>query len=245
MKTVNTSDSLPITTNSLRIEAYAKLRRLILTGTIQPGDRIVETEMARMFGTSQAPIREALAKLEEDGLVCRQPYRGTYATEIVPKELYHTFRLRTQIECNGLELTAGRLTHDQIDELAEVVQEMEGAVGDSPIRYFREAELDMKFHALLLNWAGIDVYDRAWRSLESQVQRFLNLVHPTFFAKRRDHVVTQHRELIQVLQQPDVEIVQSRMRHHIMMIWDTLGSELLNYDRLDPAQVPSVDFPEN
>lgn len=245
MRPINDHERLPITANSLRNEALDKLRRWILTGRIQPGERIVETEVARLFGTSQAPVREALGRLEEDGLVCRVPYRGTRATEIIPKEIYHTFRLRAQIECNGLEVTVPAMTEEQTAQLAAIVDRMQDAMIRFKEDYFYQAQLDMEFHALLLEWAEVDVYRRAWHSLKFPIQRFLNLVHPSFFAHDRRAVIGQHWDLVSIFQTHDFVRAQEAMREHIMLIWDQLGPELLVYDRLDPKMVRSVDLNQN
>lgn len=143
---------------SLGHEAYDRLRRSLMTGQIAPGARIIETEMARQFGTSQAPIREALARLREDGLVRRLPYKGTYATEIIPRELYHTCRVRAEIESNGLELTVGRLTQTQIAELQALVSRMDALAADTPQEYFQQVQMDMAFHRRLVEWTDIAVY---------------------------------------------------------------------------------------
>lgn len=215
-----------------------------MTGQIQPGERIIETDIARQFGTSQGPIREALARLEEDGLVRRIPYKGTYATEIIPQEIYHTFRLRSQIECNGLELTMGRMTDQQRHDLADIVGQMQGAAKEHQDGYFHQAQLDMAFHGHLIDWTGVRVYQRAWHSLEFSIQRFLNLVHPSFFANNRGMVIQQHVELLSIFQSGNVGRAQTAMREHIMLIWDKMGPELLRTERIDPKRVPSLDTAE-
>ncbi len=245
MEKFSADETLPISVNSLRDEARDKLRRWIMTGQVQPGDRIIETDIARQFGTSQGPIREALARLEEEGLVARIPYKGTYATEIVPQEIYHTFRLRAQIECNGLEITMGHLSGQQMQELADIVDQMERAADEHGDDYFHQAQLDMAFHGHLIDWAGVQVYKRAWHSLEFSIQRFLNLVHPSFFANNRRMVIRQHVELLEIFQSGNVSHAQAAMRSHIMLIWDIMGSELLGTDRLDPKRVRSLGAGES
>lgn len=230
---------LPISVKSLTDEARLKLRHWILTGRIQPGERIVETEIARLFGTSQGPIREALRGLEEDGLVCSIKNKGSYATEIIPREIYHTSHLRTQIECNGLEVTIPKMTDQQMDSLLAIVERMKSAI-DHPDGYYRQAELDMEFHGQLLGWAQVEVYQRVWNTLALSIQRFLNIIHPSFFSNNRRRVSHQHAELVWIFRERDVAAAQAAMREHIMLIWDTLGPELLQHDRLDPKDVRSV-----
>lgn len=236
---MDTREHLPISVNSLKDEARLKLRRWILTGRIQPGERIVETEVARMFGTSQGPVREALRGLEEDGLVCSIKNKGAYATEIIPREIYHTFRLRTQIECYGLEVTIPHIADVQLDSLMGIVEQMKTAI-DDPEGYNRQVELDMEFHGRLLSWAGVEVYQRVWNTLELSTQRFLNIVHPSFFSRNRRRVIHQHVELVRIFQERDAARAQAAMREHIMLIWDTLGNELLQHDRLDLKDVRDV-----
>lgn len=234
-------DGLPISMRSLGHEAYDRLRRSLMTGQIAPGARIIETEMARQFGTSQAPIREALARLREDGLVRRLPYKGTYATEIIPRELYHTCRVRAEIESNGLELTVGRLTQTQIAELQALVSRMDALAADTPQEYFQQVQMDMAFHRRLVEWTDIAVYQRIWHSLELAIERFLNLVHPSLFAHDRSLVVQQHRDLLKIVQQGDVLRAQAAFRQHIMLIWNKLDDSVVAADRFDLSRVPTLE----
>ena len=83
---------------SLTEQVYDHLRVDIVTGRLQADDRLVELEIAASMGTSQAPIREALQRLEREGLVTRRGRSGTYVTGWVLDEIYEIFAIRAMIE---------------------------------------------------------------------------------------------------------------------------------------------------
>ncbi|QHE63316.1 GntR family transcriptional regulator [Rossellomorea vietnamensis] len=88
---------------SLKDEVKKKLTKDIITLKLKPGDRIVETEVAKKLGISQVPVREALRGLEEEGLIKTIKYRGAFVTDINPVEMYHMFSLRAKIETDAIE----------------------------------------------------------------------------------------------------------------------------------------------
>jgi DNA-binding GntR family transcriptional regulator len=245
--------NLPISHRSLKDEVRLWLRDQIVTGKIAPGQRIVETELARRLSVSQATIREALRGLEEEGLVRTMKHKGTYATEVIPREIYYTFLLRTQIECSALEITIPKFTEQQANALEEITHRMR-AVGDDQSGFELQSKWDVVFHRTLLRWAEVSVYEHVWRTLEHHVRRFITLVHPTFFANNRDLMIQQHENLIRVFQKGDISQSQCAMREHIMLIWTIHGKQWLQKSVLrsedisplqDPYYVYSVDPDQN
>ncbi|MCY0899366.1 MAG: GntR family transcriptional regulator [Firmicutes bacterium] len=220
---------------ALKDDAREYLRRWIVTGRIAPGQRIVETEVARKLGVSQGTVREALRGLEEEGLVRLIPFRGALATELVPLEIYHTFRLRTQIECDSLELTLPNFSEERIQLLEQIIQHMWEATDQTA--YEIQSRWDVAFHHQLVMWTGVSVYDRVWRALESHVQRFITLVHPTFFSNNRVFVIQQHEELLKIFRSQSVAAAKAAMQEHIMLIWRINGDELLKKPVLDLSEL--------
>lgn len=185
---------------------------------MQPGERIVETEIARSLGISQVPVREALRGLEEEGLVRSVKYKGAYVADMVLDEIFHAFVLRTQVETNVLELVVPKLTQAHFSELEAVVDEMRRVVDDA--NYVIQSGLDVRFHSRIIEWSGIDIYLRIWRVLNGHVRRFVTLMHPTYFSENHDAVVGQHEGLIAVLRQKDVELAKRTFADHIMFLWE-------------------------
>src|SRR6185295_61817 len=114
------------------LAAQVKERLLdgILTGRYAPDSRIVETQLARELGTSQAPVREALRGLEALGVVEITPFRGARVRRPTRRELLEAYAVRTSLESLGARLAVPRLTDDDLEELAACVEEMQAAARD-------------------------------------------------------------------------------------------------------------------
>jgi DNA-binding GntR family transcriptional regulator len=222
---VKARDELPISMNSLKDEVKLRLRKWIVNGRLKPGQRIIETEIAKQFGTSQVPVREALRGLEEEGLVRTVQYKGAYVTDLILDEIYHAFLLRAQIEGNVLKLIIPTMTEKHYIQLEKIVEQMRRVEGDTA--YVLQSQLDVQFHRQLIQWAEIDIYLRIWGALDGHVQRFITLTHPSYFSDNRQGVLKQHEDLITVFKQRDVKMAQAAMTKHIMLIWNHDGLELL------------------
>src|SRR5215470_12665444 len=83
---------------SLPDQVYEHLRRAIISAELPPGEKLIELEIAAQMGTSQGPVREALQRLERDGLVERRARSATFVTSISPDEMYELFSIRSVIE---------------------------------------------------------------------------------------------------------------------------------------------------
>lgn len=153
-----------------------RLLRAILDGRYPPGARIVETRVAREFGTSQAPVREALRDLEALGVVETTAFRGARVRRPTADELLEAFGIRAELESLGARLAAPRLREADLAELAEHVRAMQQAAeaGDP----YAEATADAAFHALIVRVAGNVTLERVWRYLEPFSRTYITLVVP-------------------------------------------------------------------
>ena len=104
----------------LREIVYEQLKMQILTGQITPGTRMMEVELAEEMGVSRTPVREAIRKLEKEGLVTIEPRRGAYASDISIKDMVDTLEVREDLESLAAFLAAKRMTEEQVEELAKI-----------------------------------------------------------------------------------------------------------------------------
>ncbi|MHB1628928.1 MAG: GntR family transcriptional regulator [Bacilli bacterium] len=220
----STLETLPIV-DSLRHRIRISLRESIISGKLKPGQRIVETEIARTMGISQVPVREALRGLEEEGLVRSVTYKGAYVSPIVPEEMYHTFLLRTQVEKNALAIIVPNLSDENYSVLDNIVKQMHCIPPDC--EYAQQTQFDIGFHSQLIAWSNVEVYMRTWQMLYAHVQRFITLIHPSYFSDHRNAVIQQHEQLLAILRTKNVQLAQDHMHNHIMMIWNERGLDWL------------------
>ena len=160
-----------------------RLLEEILTGRYRPDARIVETQVARELGTSQAPVREALRGLEALGVVEITPFRGARVRRATRRELLEAYVVRSALEALGARLAVPRLDARRLDELAGHVEDMEAAAlaGDG----HTVAEADARFHGRIVELADNGSLAKLWRSLEPFSRTYLTRHR----ARRRPRVV--------------------------------------------------------
>ncbi len=197
-------------------QVYERLRAAIISEELSPGTKLVELELASQMGTSQGPVREALQRLERDGLVEHRARSATFVTTISTDEMYELFSVRSQIEGFAIRRTIQKITPDQCTELNGLILKMEqaGSVRDM----VSLAQYDMQFHRNLIEWSGSTGLLRAWTSLSSQIQRFLVQSHPVYFPDFAE-VGTRHQPIVDALGRRDSEAAVKKVQENIMLIW--------------------------
>jgi DNA-binding GntR family transcriptional regulator len=196
---------------SLKDEVKEKLKEDIIMLKLKPGDRIVETEVAKKLGISQVPVREALRGLEEEGLINTIKYRGAFVSDINPVEMYHMFSLRAKIETDAIEAILPKLTKRHFGELYDIVDKMKSGEND----YAVQSRLDMEFHRTIIEWANVDVYLRIWGMLTNHIRRYITLLNPKVRILPEE-VHQYHHALVETLEERDAEKAKNAFREHIM-----------------------------
>jgi DNA-binding GntR family transcriptional regulator len=188
-----------------------RLLRAILAGRYPPGARIVETRVAREFGTSQAPVREALRGLEALGVVEIAAFRGARVRRPSADELLEAFGVRSELEALGARLAVPRLTEDDLDELARRVDEMQRAAraGDA----YAEATADAGFHGRIVELANNATLERVWRHLEPVSRTFITLGIP---GADRHRIADLHQPVLDALRRRDAGGAGDALQRHFV-----------------------------
>jgi len=150
--------------------AYHAVRRAILLGRLKPGDALIEQKIAEEFGCSQGTVREALMRLEHDGLVARRGYRGTMVSEPSVAEAAEMARIRIRIECLGIRQSAGAFDQETVASLMSITEEMDEATARND--YYRGSELDRAFHMAVFRQAGFPALEPILNRCALHVHRF-------------------------------------------------------------------------
>lgn len=210
---------------SLADQIYERLRRDIITGLLEPDERIIELDIAERMGTSQGPVREALHRLERDGLVYRQARSSTRVTSATTDKILELFTIRSLIESFAIKRVAPIITTEQVQELEFLVEKMvrAGSQGDM----FLLTESDMLFHRQICAWSGSSALQRAWDPLYGQIQRFVVQTHEQYFDSLTDLAAT-HYPIIAALKAGQADVASRVIQEHVMLIWSKLeGAENL------------------
>src|SRR3989449_1572266 len=137
---------------SKKNQVVLAIKEAILTGSINPGDQIVESRIARELGSGIPLVREALIELEQDGFVQKTPYKGTIVTKLGPNEIRQIFQLRVELEAIAVEWAKGNVTPDDIKDLQKLIRKMEQSGAELDLDQFYE--IDLEFHRKLWAMSG-------------------------------------------------------------------------------------------
>ncbi|MGW0817429.1 GntR family transcriptional regulator [Streptomyces viridiviolaceus] len=182
---------------------YTLLRDWIVSGRLAPGQRLVESEIARGFGTSQAPPREAIKRLAYEGLVITQPHRGTYVARVSERQAQDVRDIRVMFEEYAARRVTGRLDAEHTRLLTEDVAQLRRAAAKDDIGAFRDA--DMSFHRHVCEAAGNAALIRLWRMIESSLWDLHVLGDPRY-AGGWGAMAEHHAELLEVLRSGDPDV---------------------------------------
>jgi DNA-binding GntR family transcriptional regulator len=203
-----------------------RLLQAILEGRYPPGSRIVETRVAREYGVSQAPVREALRGLEAIGVVEINAFRGARVRRPSSSQLMEAFAVRSELEKLGARLAVPRVTEADVAELEGYVREMRRAAheGDS----YAEATADAAFHGRIIEIAANATLERVWRHLEPFSRTYITLVVP---GVDRERVAGLHDPVLAALRGGDPVLAADALDRHFEVagsmlagLWVDVGS---------------------
>jgi DNA-binding GntR family transcriptional regulator len=181
----------------------------ILAGRYAPDARIVETQVARELGTSQAPVREALRGLAALGVVEITPFRGARVRRPTRRELLEAYAVRSALETLAARLGVPRMRDDDLAELGEYMDRMQTAAraGDG----HAVAEADASFHGRIVELADNATLEKVWRSLEPFSRTYLTLVVP---GADPQWSADLHTPILAALRARDVDAVVAALQGH-------------------------------
>jgi DNA-binding GntR family transcriptional regulator len=236
------TDETGITRSVLSEQVKGRLLQAILDGRYPPGARIVETRVAKEFGTSQAPVREALRDLEALGVVETAPFKGARVRQPSTEELLEAFDVRAILEGHGGVLAMENITEDDLLALLALTEEMrDAALAGDP---FREATADTEFHRLIMQHSGNATLVRVWSTLEPFLRTYITIVSP---GVDRRAVADRHLPIIEALRRGSPEAIEAAFRDHfgaaaaaLAEVWPTHGSDDETDDKPRPGTVPAI-----
>ncbi|MGV9799193.1 GntR family transcriptional regulator [Mycobacterium sp. NPDC003449] len=203
---------MPVHETDLRQTLSHRIRdtlvRQIVSGELEPGERLVETRVATAFGTSQAPVREALRELETFGLVEIKPRRGTFVRAFIRETLRESYVLRAALEetATRLVLLAGTVPVDQLR--ADVARMQKAARADDTEAVGMESVM---FHRHIIEAAGNDLIKRSWENLHIEARTSVTIMART---PSLSAIANDHQLLLDSLTGGDLEAACALAREH-------------------------------
>jgi len=215
--------------------AYAWLRQAILAGALPPGSPLSENEVASRLGVSRTPVREAIIRLEGEGLLVVRPQVGTTVAAIDLDAVADGQFLREAVECRAVALAAGRVTAADARDLKAQLREQARAVARGDQAGF--VALDDRMHQRLVAMSGRPNVWHAVEDVKAQLDRvrFLSLEDPHWLAS----ILAQHEAIVQHVVDGDGAAAASAMSRHLRAVFasvDAIARERPQFFRGVPAE---------
>lgn len=203
---VNMNEYLP-----LRDVVFNTLRQAILKGELTPGERLMEIQLAERLGVSRTPIREAIRKLELEGLVLMIPRKGAEVAKISEKSLRDVLEVRRSLEELAIELACQRMSEDEIKQLEEAQASFRKAVESNDAMTI--AETDEHYHDIIYFGTGNSRLVQILNNLREQMYRYrLEYIKD---ADKRQILLIEHDNILKAVRSRHVAEAKAAIREHI------------------------------
>ena len=204
-------------------QIYGYVRSAIVAGIVEPGMSVLEPDLAKRFGVSRTPVREALLRLRDDGLVIIKRQSGIIIAPIDKNRVEEAMIVREALEPRMAAMAAERISQRTVLDLEFETDRMSAAIEPHDHRAFIEA--DNMFHRLLINASGFMHIVQITEQVSGQLDRirYLSVAEPI----RAAAAIQEHRTLIKHLQDGDAAACEQMVRQHLQESW-VLIRELLD-----------------
>lgn len=209
----------------LRDVVFNTLRQAILTGELKPGERLMEIHLANRLGVSRTPIREAIRKLELEGLVTMIPRRGAEVAQITEKSMNDVLEVRRAMDALCVELACDRITAEELESLKQACDGFEAAVRTKDVK--KIAQADVALHDIIVRATGNQRLIQLVNNLSEQMYRYrFEYIKDS---SQHETLIEEHRIIYQSIVRKDKETAAAAARTHI----DNQEKAIIRRIRLD------------
>lgn len=195
----------------LRDVVFNTLRQAILTGELKPGERLMEIHLANRLGVSRTPIREAIRKLELEGLVTMIPRRGAEVAQITEKSMNDVLEVRRALDVLCVELACDRISDEELEELKNACSSFEQAVKTKDAK--KIAQADVALHDIIVHATGNQRLIQLVNNLSEQMYRYRFEYIKDF--NQHERLVEEHRIIYESIVKKDKETAAREAKTHI------------------------------
>lgn len=195
----------------LREIVFEALREAIINGTLGPGERLMEIQMAEEMGVSRTPVREAIRKLELEGFVVMVPRKGAYVAGLSMKDIADVFEIRAALESLAAGLAAERITEEELEQLERLLVKIGECVQRNDVDTL--IEVDTEFHDVLFKATRNERLVQMISNLREQIQRYrtTSLASPG----RMKYALEEHKKIVEAISDRNIEVAQQLAAEHI------------------------------
>lgn len=195
----------------LRDVVFNTLRQAILTGELKPGERLMEIHLANKLGVSRTPIREAIRKLELEGLVTMIPRRGAEVAQITEKSMNDVLEVRRAMDALCAELACERITDQETEQLRQACVAFETAVKTKEVK--KIAQADVELHDIIVQATGNQRLVQLINNLSEQMYRYRFIYISE--ESGHDNLIAEHREIYESIAARDKVRAANAAKLHI------------------------------
>ncbi len=224
---------------ALRDDVREAIVNAIIQGEFLPGDRIIETRVARQLGVSQSTVREALREIEQLGMILSTRNRGVIVRPLTRRDVLEMYEMRALLEGHAARLVAARITDDDLRELETLLEEMIrlGAAGDVREMIAR----DVIFHSRICAMADNALLSRLWSAVNPHIWTYVAV--RGLLDLPPEQVARRHEAVIEALRSRDPDRAEKAMRVHLLELRDLAGHKLESDGGRSPSRGSAIPFP--
>lgn len=197
----------PLSVDSLAAVATERLRIAIVSGVLKPGTPLVQRDLAAQLGVSRQPIRDAIKRLQHEGIIVEIPRKGTFVRSFSEAEIRENYILREALESVAARYCAAKI---EPQELA-VLKSLNDRIGLESTSAAEVLDLNTKFHKIIRTVPGLPALEQLVDSLWAG----LTVAGPLWIPDRTRHSVVEHDRIINGLAAHDETAAEAAMRTHI------------------------------
>ena len=213
----------------LREVVCETLRDAVRRGILQPGERLMEIQLAEDLGVSRTPVREAIRKLEMEGYVIMMPRRGTYVADLSIRDINEVFEIRTSLESLASGLAAESINEDELEKLQRLLVEIGAYIKSGDMESI--VRTDTEFHDLLYQASRNTRLVGIISNLREQLTRFRTT--SMSFPGRLKATLEEHRKIVEAIAQGDEKAARKAAEHHMEKSEQTLLASMKAKEKKD------------
>jgi DNA-binding GntR family transcriptional regulator len=200
--------------NLLKNQAYEGIKERIINLTLRPNEQLVEQRLAEQLGISKSPIREAIQRLEREGLIYSLPFRGGFAAAVSEQDIREIFQLREALERFCIKNACLIFSGDDLKKIRKIISRSDKALQQGDIK---EAYLiDIQLHDFLINSSNNGKLIQTYANLRDHLTRYWNIASLISGRVAKSH--QEHLLILEAIAQRDESQAEKRISEHLHSI---------------------------
>ena len=195
----------------LRDVIFDTIRKAITTGELKPGERLMEVTLAKKMGVSRTPVREAIRRLEIEGLVKMTPRKGAYVANLTIKDIIDVLEIRASLDSLATALSAQRATQNDIRELKQIHNQFEKVVKAENLQ--GSIKRDVEFHEVIYRSSGNEKLIQISNNLREQFHRFRVMFLKDMVSPKE--LIKEHFNILESIEKKDSKLSAKYAKIHV------------------------------